>query len=101
VTKLRGGSARIRWGGCGDAASKPSGGSARIRGGGCVARSCGAPAMPGGGDARPNGYSSLEELAIHLLDAERREISSHGAGKQAVKRKGYRRRDKEKEKDER
>jgi hypothetical protein len=58
--------------------------------------------MPGGGDAHPNGYSSLEDLAIHLLGAERREISSHGeTGKQAVKRKGYGRRDKEKEKDER
>jgi hypothetical protein len=34
--------------------------------------------MPGGGDARPNGDSSLEEHAIHLLGVERRDISIHG-----------------------
>jgi hypothetical protein len=36
-----------------------------------VARSGGAPAMPDGGDARPDGDSSLEEDSIHLLGAER------------------------------
>jgi hypothetical protein len=82
ATKLYGGdaSARIRGGGCGGTATKPHGGdaSARIRGGGCVARSCGAPAMPDGGDAHPNGDSSLEEDSIHLLGAERSDISIHG-----------------------
>jgi|UPI00022212AE hypothetical protein len=45
--------------------------------------------MPGGGDARPNGDSLLEEDSIHLLGAERSGISIHGeTGKKTTVKQG-------------